>query len=224
MIVREGDLRARRVLDVGCGTGQFVAALADQARCWGVDASPEMVDVARRRGANARVAAAERLPFKDGWFERAVMRQAVHLVDRPRAFAEARRVVAPDGRLVLATFAPGHFDVVWLAPLFPRMMEIDRERFPSGETLERELEEAGFEVRTVPFTQERMLSREDALERIRGRHISTFDLIDDDEYERGLRRAQQLPDELPSRLEWLIVVATTASGRRAAAAPARPPA
>ena len=46
-----------------------------------------------------KVAPAEQLPFKDGWFERALMWLVVHLVDRPRAFGEAARVLAPDGRL-----------------------------------------------------------------------------------------------------------------------------
>ena len=38
-LVREGDLRGRRVLDVGCGTGAVAAALADtaHARVWGVE-------------------------------------------------------------------------------------------------------------------------------------------------------------------------------------------
>ena len=35
------------------------------------------------------------------------------------------------------------------------------------------------------------MAREDALERIRGKHISTFDLIADDEYEAGLARAER---------------------------------
>jgi SAM-dependent methyltransferase len=201
------------VLDVGCGTGQLAAALAPISRVWAVDAEQAMVEVARTRLGSVRVARAEALPFRDAWFARAVMRQVVHLVDRPRAFSEARRVLAPDGRLVIATFAPEHFDVVWLAPLFPRMMEIDRARFPSGETLTHELGDAGFEVRVVPFSQRRPLDRAAALERIRGRHISSFDLIGEDEYEEGLRRAQSLPDEIPSRLEWLVVVATALDER-----------
>ena len=38
------------MLDIGCGTGRFLAQLAEVAKAWGVDASPEMLDVARSRG------------------------------------------------------------------------------------------------------------------------------------------------------------------------------
>src|SRR5918911_382246 len=78
-LVRLGDLRGRRVLDVGAGTGQFAAALAERAlaRVWAVDASREMVERARSAGVAAKVATAERLPFKDSWFERCVARMAV---------------------------------------------------------------------------------------------------------------------------------------------------
>ncbi len=48
-MVELGDLRGRRVLDVGCGTGRLVAALVNDAhaKAWGIDASGEMVAVAR---------------------------------------------------------------------------------------------------------------------------------------------------------------------------------
>ncbi len=81
------------MLDIGCGTGRFLAQLAEIAKAWGVDASPEMLEVARTRagGAGFKLGSAEELPFKDGWFERATMWLVAHLVDRPRAFAEAAR-------------------------------------------------------------------------------------------------------------------------------------
>ena len=88
------------MLDIGCGTGRFLAQLAEVAKAWGVDASPEMLEVARSRvgGAGLKLGTAEELPFKDGWFERATMWLVAHLVDRPRAFAEAARVLEPGGR------------------------------------------------------------------------------------------------------------------------------
>lgn len=212
--VHAGDLRGRRVLDAGCGTGALAVALSEQARVWAVDSSPEMLEVARARaGADRvgwRVADVTALPFRDGWFDRAVMRLVVHLFDRPRAFAEALRVLSLDGRLVIATFDPAHFDRYWLNELFPSLEHIDRERFPSPGSLEAELGAAGFaEVELTRLSQVGELSRDDALEKVRGKHISTFDLIDDAEYEAGLVRAErELPDPVRYSLEWLIAVAT----------------
>jgi ubiquinone/menaquinone biosynthesis C-methylase UbiE len=199
------------VLDIGCGTGRFLAQLAEVAKAWGVDASPEMLEVARGRAnaAGLKVGSAEELPFKDGWFERATMWLVVHLVDRPRAFAEARRVLAADGRFALATFDPSYFDVFWLNELFPSMEAVDRARFSPAEQLDAELTRAGFsEVRLLRLSQRGSLDRTTALERIRGKHISTFDLISDEEYARGLERAErELPERVDYRQEWLVVVA-----------------
>jgi SAM-dependent methyltransferase len=206
--VVEGDLAGRRVLEVGCGTGRFLAALEGRAKAWGVDPSPEMLEVARGRvqGSGLKLGSAEELPFKDGWFERAVMWLVVHLVDRPRAFAELHRVLSPGGRIAIATFDPVHFDEFWLNALFPSLEAIDRARFPTAEVLETELTAADFgDVRLTRLSQESSIDREGALERIRGKHISTFDLLDDDEYAAGLERAErELPERVEYRLEWLL--------------------
>jgi SAM-dependent methyltransferase len=203
------------VLDIGCGTGRFLAQLSEIAKAWGVDRSPEMLEVARSRayGAGLKLGSAEELPFKDGWFERATMWLVAHLLDRPRAFAEARRVLEPQGRFAIASFDPSYFDEFWLNRLFPSMEAVDRERFFSAGELEAELRAAGFEdVALTRLSQHGSLTREQALERIRGKHISTFDLITDEEYEAGLRRAErELPEQVDYRTEWLVAVAVRPS-------------
>jgi ubiquinone/menaquinone biosynthesis C-methylase UbiE len=210
-LVREGDLAGRRVLDVGCGTGRFAAALTDRSRVWAVDPSPEMLEVARRRapGVRFKQASADALPFKDAWFERATMWLVVHLLDRPSAFSELRRVLAPDGNLAIATFDPSYFGVFWFRDYFPSMEAIDRARFPTTDDLAAELPEAGFRPpRLVRISQRATMGREQALRRIRGRHIATFDLISDEEYAEGLGRAErELPEWVDYRSEWLIAVA-----------------
>jgi SAM-dependent methyltransferase len=213
-VIREADLAGRRVLDIGCGTGRFLAQLAEIARAWGVDASPEMLEVARTRagGAGLKLGSAEELPFKDGWFERATMWLVAHLVDRPRTFAEAHRVLSRDGRFAVATFDPSYFDEFWLNELFPSMEAVDRKRFPTAAELEAELRGAGFDVRLLRLSQRGSLARADALERIRGKHISTFDLISDEEYDAGLARAErELPESVDYRVEWLVAVAVRAT-------------
>jgi ubiquinone/menaquinone biosynthesis C-methylase UbiE len=213
-LVAEGDLLGRRVLDVGCGTGRFAAVLAERgARVWGIDPSPEMLAQARRTasaGVGFKQAQAEELPFKDGWFERAVLVLVVHLVDRGRALPEVARVLAPAGRATIATFVDAHFEGFWLNRVFPSLAEIDRSRFPRPDALADELRDAGFAaVRLRRLTQTARVGREDALERIRGRYISTLQLIPEDEYASGLERAEhELPDEIEYPLDWAILVAS----------------
>jgi SAM-dependent methyltransferase len=214
-VVREGDLRGRRVLEVGCGTGRLAAALAERAsaKVWGVDASSQMLAVARERvprGVALKEARAEALPFKDGWFERAAAMLVVHVLDRPRAFAEARRVLGDGGRFVIATFDPAHIHGYWLNRYFPSIATIDLARFAPAGVLAGELRSAGFaSVRTTELYQRNTLDRATALERVRGRHISTFDLIDETEFEAGLNRAvEELPDEVEYETQWLILVAS----------------
>jgi SAM-dependent methyltransferase len=211
VLVNEGDLRGRRVLEVGCGTGLLAAALTERAaaRVWAVDPEPAMVEHARARLRSVRQARAEALPFKDAWFERAVMRLVVHLLDRDRALPELRRVVEAGGRLAIATFDPSHFGADWLTPFFPSIPAVDRRRFAEITDLESELLGAGFSsTRSVRLSQRHELTREEALERIRGRHISTFDLLDEDELRSGTDRAErELGERVAVRLEWAIVLA-----------------
>ena len=213
-IVRLGDLRGRRVLDVGCGTGALAAALAERARArvWGVEPSAEMRAVARARlprTVGIRSGTAEALPFRDAWFEGVVFSLVVHLVDRDQAFAEAARVLAPAGRVVIATFAPEHFETYWAARFFPSIGEIDGKRFPTEQELEDELASAGFTHSTGERISSRhSITRQLALERIRGRHISTFDLLDPEELREGTLRAErELPAEVEVVLEQLVLAA-----------------
>jgi ubiquinone/menaquinone biosynthesis C-methylase UbiE len=189
---------ARRLVDVGCGTGRFAVLAAGRlgARVWGVDASAEMLREAKgrpgARGVGWRRADAGNLPFRDGWFDAAHSHLVLHLVDdRPGAIAELARVLGPGGRLVIGTFAPEHFRKFFLNPYFPSIPTIDLTRFPDPDGLCRDLTLAGFADAAVErFDQDVEAAAADVLDRVRGRYISTLRLLDADEYEAGLARLE----------------------------------
>ncbi len=104
-----------RLLDIGTGTGRLLELLADRAEsALGVDASREMLALARARLAerglsrcSVRQADLYRLPLADRSFDTVAMQMVLHYAEDPAAaLAEAARVLAPRGRLLLVDFAP----------------------------------------------------------------------------------------------------------------------
>jgi ubiquinone/menaquinone biosynthesis C-methylase UbiE len=107
------------VLDVGCGTGSLAIAakqhVGETGVVRGVDASPEMIEQARRKAAAAGidiawdVARAEALPFDDDSVDVVLSSLMMHHLPRAvrEAFvAEIRRVLKPDGRVLVVDFEP----------------------------------------------------------------------------------------------------------------------
>ena len=93
------------VVDVGCGSGRAAAEMAERgALAVGIDPDERMITVAGTRWPDAdfRVANAYELPFTDGALQGYRAEKVYHVLDDPaRAVGEARRVLAPGGRIVL---------------------------------------------------------------------------------------------------------------------------
>lgn len=199
-------------VDIGCGTGSTTAALARRFSldAVGVDLSQEMLAAATARGyAECRFVQgrAEQLPFEPDAFDRALIRTAAHLMQRDAAFSQARRVLRDDGRLVIFTVDPASVDGFWLAEWFPSYADIDRDRFPSSETLTDELLGAGFaEAETQRHTRELRFTRDRALTLLRGRFASSFAVMSEGEYQAGVERAErEMPDRFVTSLRFLLV-------------------
>lgn len=95
---------APSVLDVGAGTGKLTELLAGpERRVVAVDPSPDMARVLRARfsGVGAVRGTAEELPFARASFHTVTCAQTWHWLDTEQASAEAARVTAPEGQLLL---------------------------------------------------------------------------------------------------------------------------
>ena len=114
MITLAGLRDGYRVLDVGCGTGNLLRSTGKQhpnVEFFGLDPDPKALAHARRKARRAGVTMrldrgfAQELPYPDGSFDRVFSSLMLHHLDsasKDELLAEVRRVLRPDGLLVLA--------------------------------------------------------------------------------------------------------------------------
>ena len=191
--------RNSRVLDVGCGTGNYAAVLSERVGCRlsGIEPSAQMrVRAALAAPWESLVAgSAESLPFPDASFDLVLTTDVIHHVgDREAYFGEAARVLRPGGQI--ATVTDSHDDIPRRRPLsshFPETIEVEMRRYPAVPLLLDEMERAGFRDRHVRHVSHAYILT-DALP-YRDKAFSSLHLIDDAAFNRGLAR---LNEELAS--------------------------
>ncbi len=183
-----------RVLEVGCGAGNYIAAIRSRTGCqtWGVDPSEEMLAEARTRATGALFAwgRAERLGFEDASLDLVFSVDVVHHIDDREAYhAEAHRVLRPGGLLCTVT------DNEWiirnrmpLSGYFPDTVERELARYPREGDLMREMTWAGFEE-VRGGTVEHHYDLTDVAP-YRDRAFSALHQISDEALERGVRRME----------------------------------
>lgn len=109
------SLRPATILELGVGTGLTLGRYPSAAAVTGIDISPEMLEVARRRiaqlpGRNIRLHAmnAESLDFPDGAFDCVTLPYVLSVTPNPdRLVAETRRVCRKDGAIVILNHFSG---------------------------------------------------------------------------------------------------------------------
>jgi SAM-dependent methyltransferase len=157
VLVRAGE----RLLEIGCGEGANLHHLREAGAVrFGVDYSRAKTAFARRAtDAHTVTADATRLPFGDGSFDAALIRDVLHHIgDVDGVLAEARRVLKPGGRLTLLEPNRASPFILAQAALIPAERGVLRS---TPAALESKLVGAGYRVTAraheQPFPIERVL-------------------------------------------------------------------
>ena len=145
-----------RILDLGCGDGRLTERIAGiGAAVVAVDASPAMVEAARKRGLDARVMSADALEF-DAEFDAVFSNAVLHWVLEPRkAIAGVHRALIPGGRFAAEFGGAGNVAHVCdaLSTVLARrghdFKTLSPWYFPSAEEYSSLLRAAGFSVDAI---------------------------------------------------------------------------
>ncbi len=193
----DGLPRGATVLEIGCGTGNYIHALArgrDDVAYVGFDIShPMLREACARRSRAAFLAgdAARSFPCRDDICGLAFAVDVIHHIDGLATFfAEAARVLLPGGRLVLVTDSEDDIRQRSLTTHFPEILSIELQRYPPLGLLHQHAADAGLllqkeepAVGHVPLTEE-------FLQRLAAKCSSAMRLLAPHQHAAGMARVQ----------------------------------
>lgn len=156
------------VLEVGCGTGNYVGALATvrpDLVYMGFDVSRPMLDVARSRAPTVQFLhgdATAAFPCDNSSCRLVFAVDVVHHLDNLECFfQESRRVLVRDGRLIIVTDSEESMRARSLTKFFPEILALEQKRYPDPEHLRVAARKAGLAnvseepaVGDIPLTEE----------------------------------------------------------------------
>lgn len=137
-------------LDIGCGTGNYTCAMAQQGfRFMGIDPSTKMLAKANTRNPNLewRLASAEATGLQADLFHGAMGTLTIHhWKNLEEGFRELSRVLKPQSKIVIFTSTPTQMRGYWLNHYFPQMMQASLVQMPSLEDVTSAMQNAGLSL------------------------------------------------------------------------------
>lgn len=204
-------LQAEQMLEVGCGTGHWLAALNSIVpQLYGLDLSEGMLMQAQSCDASLHLVRgmATQLPFARNWFDAVFCVDAIHHFGRSRAFiAEAYRILRPGGALAIVGSDPRHDDW-YVYDYFENVCATDMARFPPREMLAEWMREEGFgevESRVVEHIDAVRYGRQvldDPF--LRKNACSQLAMLSDDAYRAGVAKLEDTVNNAESCGETLV--------------------
>lgn len=192
--VREFNISGEtRILDFGCGTGNFTCALqaVTNAEIYGLDPSAGMLEKAKAKGSMVQFVQGSHsdIPFPEEYFDFIYMTDVVHHVpDLDSMFQQFQRVLKDGGQVCIVTESHAQLETRYWARYFPATVEVDKKRYPNIPDLVAKAVLKGFvflKAEVTDHQQEQKITPE-FLKLVENKGYSMFRLISAEEYERGL--------------------------------------
>jgi ubiquinone/menaquinone biosynthesis C-methylase UbiE len=186
------------ILDMGCGTGNYSAALQGVAKqVIGIDKSQAMIDQALIKYPTLKLIKGNvtDLPFETNAFDGCFAIDVLHHVEQKLKFLqEAYRVLRKKGRIAIRYCSNPQLKSFWFYYYFPRGLKVDLTRLPDSSEINSLLEKAGFSGIGIEICYyDEVVARETPeayLDKAYRDSISTFAFLSPKEIEMGCEKLQ----------------------------------
>jgi len=206
LIDRFDESKPYRILDFGCGTGNYLKALSDfnQFDLYGLDQSQEMLDIATKKVPEAKFSIGNHksLPYKADYFNLIYAIEVIHHISEIEyLFSQVSRVLLEKGHFVISTSSIEQLSTRPWNKYFPDAMKIHKQRFHGLQFLIELADNNKLKhIDTITIKEERTeIVPEWFVETAKKKLFSFFYFIDKDTYNKGL---QKLTEDFYNKKTW----------------------
>jgi ubiquinone/menaquinone biosynthesis C-methylase UbiE len=189
--------RGKKVLDLGCGTGNIAYQIKNivDADLIGVDVSLDMLKVAKSKSLEVVRTDVDnqQLPFRDSSFDTVMGAYVIHQIKNLNFMLSEIYRVLRDGVLVLLTSS--HRQIENQHPIvkefFPSYVDIDKGRFPDIDRIDSLLESLAFkDIKHEEVTVANIPIDYEYLQKVKNKYVSTYHLMPESEFENGIAKLE----------------------------------
>jgi SAM-dependent methyltransferase len=189
--------RGKKVLDLGCGTGNIAYQIKNiiDADLIGVDVSLDMLKIARSKSVDVICANVDnqQLPFRDSSFDSIAGAYFIHQIKNLNFLLSECYRVLRNGALVLLTSS--HKQIEDQHPIikafFPSYVSIDKNRFPDIHTIDDVLSSSGFKyIKHEEVTVDNIPIDHEYLQKVKSKYVSTYHLMPEGEFQNGVAKLE----------------------------------
>ena len=186
------------LLDMGCGTGNYAAALQPVAgNVVGIDTSMSMIQQAQAKFPSLWLVCGDvtYLPFDSETFDGAFAVQVLHHVrDKEVFLREANRVLRKGACIAIHSCSHRQMQTFWFYHYFPKGLELDLRRIPDAKEIASLLKKAGFSNIGTEICYNDVIVADETPESYLDKNyrngISTFALLTEEDIESGCKKLQ----------------------------------
>lgn len=193
---------ASAVVEIGCGTGNYIAALREiAADCafYGFDRSPGMLEQARVRQTSSAGSvdfrlgdAGQAFPFPAQFCDLAFAVDVIHHIAKLDVFfTETARILKSEGRLLLLTDSEDDIRNRSLSLFFPEIIDSELKRYPRFAVLDKLAGRAGLRNIAIKRVQGRIDIDDDFVAKLAQKCASALHGISENAFSEGMRRVEQ---------------------------------
>lgn len=140
-------------LDIGCGTGNYTNELQKKGfRFIGIDPSKKMLQKAKAKNKDIEwiIGSAEKTGLPQNFVDGIIGSLTIHhWTDLKKGFFELKKVLKPNGNIVIFTSTPEQMEGYWLNHYFPKMLLESIKQMPTLESIEKAMKSAKIELLRV---------------------------------------------------------------------------